>query len=178
MKSGNPALAVSRFVEIELAFCLFCNRFKSPPILWLFRTVSRLGDGPFWYLMIVSLFVFEPASGPLLAAGHVVGVGGVCLVTYKSIKRFTARARPYVREASIERLSAPLDQYSFPSGHTLHAVAFTSVLIQYQPQCAWALVPFTVLVALSRVILGLHYPTDVAAGAGLGATIAHLSFAF
>lgn len=40
------------------------------------------------------------------------------------------------------------------------------------PELAWLLVPFTLLVAASRVVLGLHYPSDVLAGAALGATIA------
>jgi undecaprenyl-diphosphatase len=71
------------------------------------------------------------------------------------------------------RLAArPLDRYSFPSGHTLHAVCFTLIVVAEQPPLAWLVVPFALLVALSRVVLGLHYPTDVAAGAVLGALIA------
>ena len=66
----------------------------------------------------------------------------------------------------------PLDPFSFPSGHTLHAVAFSIVAIAFYPVLAWLLVPFTLLVAASRVVLGLHYPSDVAAGAALGARIA------
>lgn len=53
---------------------------------------------------------------------------------------------------------APLDEFSFPSGHTLHAVAFSLVAMAHYPVLAWALVPFTASVAVSRVVLGLHYP--------------------
>ncbi len=70
----------------------------------------------------------------------------------------------------------PLDAFSFPSGHTLHAVAFSIVAIAYYPALAWVLVPFSLLVAMSRLVLGLHYPSDVLAGAALGALIAWLSF--
>ncbi|HET7766673.1 MAG TPA: phosphatase PAP2 family protein, partial [Burkholderiales bacterium] len=66
----------------------------------------------------------------------------------------------------------------FPSGHTLHAVAFSMVAISFYPALAWLLVPFTLLVASSRVVLGLHYPSDVLAGAALGAIIALASLAF
>jgi len=68
---------------------------------------------------------------------------------------------------------APLDEFSFPSGHTLHAVTFTIIALAYAPLLAPLLLPFALLVAASRVVLGLHYPSDVLAatliGCGLGA---------
>ncbi|HNW79764.1 MAG TPA: phosphatase PAP2 family protein, partial [Candidatus Competibacteraceae bacterium] len=70
---------------------------------------------------------------------------------------------------------APLDEYSFPSGHTLHAVSFSIIAVYYYPVLAWLVLPFTVLVALSRLVLGLHYPSDVLAGILLGAALASLT---
>jgi undecaprenyl-diphosphatase len=66
----------------------------------------------------------------------------------------------------------PLDRCSFPSGHTLHAVCFTSLATAHFPELGWVLVPFALLVAASRVVLGLHYPTDVLAGAAIGGMLA------
>ena len=95
---------------------------------------------------------------------------------YKLIKSGTVRPRPYEAQPGIMLFAAPLDHFSFPSGHTLHAVAFTLVALAYYPWLAWFAVPFTLLVAASRVMLGLHYPSDVLAGVAIGATVAGASF--
>ena len=82
------------------------------------------------------------------------------------------RERPFIRHPGITLAMPPLDRYSFPSGHTLHAVSFTTQAVVLFPELGWVLVPLTTLIAASRVVLGLHYPTDVAAGAVLGFTLA------
>ena len=73
--------------------------------------------------------------------------------------------------AAIVCAGKPLDRFSFPSGHTLHAVSFTVSVCSSLPALAVVLVPAAVLIALSRVVLGLHYPSDVLAGGLLGALL-------
>jgi undecaprenyl-diphosphatase len=103
-----------------------------------------------------------------------VKVGVVNLALYKLIKTLTGRARPCAVSANIILGTAPLDQYSFPSGHTMHAVAFSMIAAAHHPELIWVLVPFSCLVATSRVVLGLHYPTDVLAGGVIGAYVASM----
>lgn len=138
---------------------------------------SKLGDGVFWYLLMVALFVTKGASA-LPAIAHLIGGGIACTALYKLIKARTSRARPCHADRGIVLMTPPLDRYSFPSGHTLHAVAFSLVAAAYYPGLLWVVAPFTLLVALSRVVLGLHYPTDVIAGAILGVLIAKVTLAF
>lgn len=137
----------------------------------LFRLVSRLGDGVFWYSVTLALIVTQGRPG-LDIALRMLATGMIGLVLYKLLKSRTGRPRPYQVLAGIRAGIDPLDAFSFPSGHTLHAVAFTVVAVSRFPALASVLVPFTLLVALSRVLLGLHYPSDVLAGAAVGALVA------
>jgi undecaprenyl-diphosphatase len=107
-----------------------------------------------------------------------IAVGLIGTVIYKFIKGKTLRPRPFNVYPAIVCAGKTLDQFSFPSGHTLHAAAFSIVVLAYYPGLFWLVVPFAVLVALSRPILGLHYPSDVLAGAALGAVIAGISLGF
>ncbi len=139
-----------------------------------FRLVSRLGDGVFWYGLMIGILVTQGADGvvPVLHMG-IAGLIGTLL--YKWLKGKTLRPRPYEVRQDIRLTGTPLDKFSFPSGHTLHAVLFSVVALSYYPQLSFVLVPFASMVALSRVVLGLHYPSDVLAGALIGSLIGGLS---
>ena len=100
------------------------------------------------------------------------------VLIYKLLKNRLVRERPSLTHGDILCGTAPLDRYSFPSGHTLHAVSLTIMLAHFEPLLLPIALPFAVLVALSRVILGLHYPSDVIVGAVIGASLAGASLAF
>jgi undecaprenyl-diphosphatase len=140
-----------------------------------FRLVSRLGDGLFWYGLMQGLLLLKGTEA-LVPVVHMAIIGLIGTLLYKWIKGKTLRPRPYEVRQEIYLTGKPLDKFSFPSGHTLHAVLFSTVALSYYPQLAIVLVPFTVLIGLSRVVLGLHYPSDVFAGALIGSVVAGLSF--
>ncbi len=163
--------------ESELGLCLRVNHTcRHEKVQKFFAFVSRLGNGVFWYALILILPLIYGASA-LPAAIHMSAVAIVGLLIYKVLKTVTVRRRPFVVHPGIQLGTAPLDQYSFPSGHTLHAASFTVVAVAYYGELAWVLVPFSLLVAASRVVLGLHYPSDVLAGALIGSTLAAVSLA-
>lgn len=161
----------------DAGWCLRANRYGTyRAIRGYFAVVSRLGDGVFWYALMIALALVDGREGSL-AALHMLATGTVALLMYKSLKRWTRRPRPFAADVRIRAWVAPLDEFSFPSGHTLHAVSFTLVAVAYYPVLAWGLVPFAASVAVSRVVLGLHYPSDVLAATGIGIGLASASLA-
>lgn len=142
----------------------------------MFKTVSRLGDGVFWYTLMALMPLLRGAQGVVIAAQMLV-TGAAGLLVYKLLKKKLVRERPFIGLIGIECVMPPLDRYSFPSGHTLHAVLFTVLAVSHVPELAIVLVPFATLIAMSRVVLGLHYPSDVLVGAALGAGLAAGSLA-
>ena len=176
--SDKPDTVARHCAELDAAICaLFNGLSRSPRICALFRIASRLGDGIFWYALMTALPVMAGRQG-LLAAAHMAGASLTGLGIYTLLKSRIGRERPY--SAHGERIVCampPLDRYSFPSGHTLHAVCFTGIACAYLPLLAWVLVPFALLVAVSRLVLGLHYPSDVLAGALIGGGLALSSLA-
>ena len=168
-------LPLERAAGWDDAIALRLNRASC--CIWLrapFQVASRLGDGVFWYAVMLALLLGAQADA-VPAVVHMIATGLVCTAVYKWIKRKTTRPRPFETHAAIVPVDPVLDLYSFPSGHTAHAVAFTLMAVAYYPWLAWLTVPFTVMVATSRVVLGLHYPSDVLAGALLGSLIAGAS---
>jgi undecaprenyl-diphosphatase len=172
---SNLNFQLQQISRWDAQLCAFCNRrSRNFTVRNLFRLCSRLGDGVFWYvLMTVLLLQYQSTAIP--AVFHMIVVGLIGTACYKFIKGKTLRPRPFNVYPAIVCVGKTLDQFSFPSGHTMHAVAFSIVACAYFPALIWLVLPFSVLVGLSRPILGLHYPSDVLAGAALGAVIAGIS---
>ena len=162
--------------EAEHRLCIIANAAcRRRTIRTIFRTVSRLGDGVFWYALILTIPLWvglDRLSAGLLVSLQMLVSGAIGAGLYKTLKTKLVRERPFIGLIGIECAMPPLDRYSFPSGHTLHAVLFSTIAISHVPDLAIILLPFTLLIAASRVVLGLHYPSDVIVGALLGWTIA------
>jgi undecaprenyl-diphosphatase len=174
MKATTFSSFLARIDTADYRICRRLNRGAAWSVVRKpFQLVSRLGDGVLWYALILLLPVLYGAQAikPALVMA-LTGVLGVAI--YGSLKRLFVRERPFIRHAGISRAAAPLDRYSFPSGHTLHAVSFAWQASMHFPELGFLLVPLAALIAASRVVLGLHYPTDVIAGAVIGAALAEL----
>ena len=173
----SPQHIIAMFDSAEYGLCRRLNRGSAvPAVCLLFQMASRLGDGIVWYLMLAALpLVYGRSALRPIVAMAITGIIGA--LAYRWLKARLVRERPFIRHAGIERAMAPLDRYSFPSGHTLHAVSFAWQACAHFPELFWVLAPLAGLIAASRVVLGLHYPTDVLAGAALGAGLAGIGLA-
>ena len=142
---------------------------------WLDPIVSlytKLGDaGIFWIVLSLAMLVYKPTrkAGALALCAMVLGL----LVTHLTIKPLVERARPWL-EWPIVPLVTEKDPHSFPSGHTCAAFAAGMIWMRTLPW-RWGRVAAVVLAALmglSRLYVGVHYPTDVLVGAIIGALCA------
>jgi undecaprenyl-diphosphatase len=145
-------------------------------VIPLARAVSRSGDGYLHILLPLMLWSMQ-VSGyrdfALLVAVSVV----IERALYFTLKNSLKRRRPQEAVPGFRSLITASDKFSFPSGHSSGAFLLaTAVVVVYGGPavviCLWA-----VSVALSRVILGVHFPGDTAAGALMGSGVALLSAA-
>jgi undecaprenyl-diphosphatase len=177
MNAGDLSALLARIDAAEYGLCRRFNLGASHVVVRrLLVAASRAGDGIAWYVLIVGLpIVYGRAALWPAVVMALTGIAGVLL--YRWLKRTFVRERPFITHSAIDCATAPLDRYSFPSGHTLHAVSFTWQAVAHFGELAWILVPLACLVAASRVVLGLHYLSDVLAGALIGALLAQIGLA-
>ena len=168
-------LYMNQLHHVDSHLCIKFNRTSHNILIRnFFKGISRLGDGVFWYSLMALMLCLDQARA-LLPVCHMAAAGLFGTLVYKWLKVRTLRPRPFNVHQQISLRSIPLDQFSFPSGHTLHAVAFSSIAVFYYPALFLLVVPFAAMVALSRVVLGLHYPSDVLMGALIGFSVSGLS---
>ena len=164
-----------RIDQVEIRICMLMNNSSERAYIRLFfRGVSRLGDGVFWYSLLAFLHYLKGTQG-FFQAIHILFTALVVLAVYKYLKKTLVRERPFISFKNIQQAAPALDRYSFPSGHTMHALSFALMFSYYLPAVAPLVCGFASLVAMSRIILGLHYPTDVIVGGLLGSIVALFS---
>lgn len=85
------------------------------------------------------------------------------------MKPLVARVRPYDVNTAVQLLISPLKDYSFPSGHTAASFASVTALYMAGQKKLWKIaLVMAILIAVSRLYLYVHYPTDVLGGIVIG----------
>lgn len=135
---------------------------------------TRAGDGWLWYLIGLSILIFGGDSRLTAIAGAasaaIVGIG-----VFKALKHISGRRRPCDIEPHCWAKLLPPDQFSFPSGHTITAFAVSVCLGEFYPVLLAPLLFCALSIATSRILLGMHFLSDVVVGALLGTGLALLS---
>jgi undecaprenyl-diphosphatase len=142
--------------------------------LWMILA-TRGGDGWLWYALTALVVVFGGAEryASVGAAWTACSAGAAIFLV---LKKTTGRTRPNALVPHCWATLLPPDQFSFPSGHTITAFAFTMAVGSFYPHLAGVLLFFALSVATSRIVLGMHFLSDVVAGALLGSGLGYASF--
>ena len=147
------------------------NSWKAPRwIRFWMLTATRMGDGWLWYSLGALLLAFGGARG-YAAVGSAGSAAIVGIVVFKALKKLSHRPRPCYLQPHCWASILPPDQFSFPSGHTMTAFSTALVLSFFYPTLEGPLYFLAVSIALSRIVLGMHFLSDVLAGAVLGSAL-------
>jgi len=133
-------------------------------IMVFFTTLGNLGF--IWVLsgLILLLLPAHRRNGLILLAALLAGV----LLGEGILKHLVMRPRPFTLLPELNLLIPPPGTWSFPSGHTTSSAAAAVVLGRVYPRWKWPVALVAGLIALSRLYLTVHYPTDILAGGVLG----------
>ena len=151
------------------------NNWVAPPWIRAYVIAStRAGDGSLWYAMGLLILLFG-GENRLRALGAAGTAAALSILLFITLKRFTGRRRPCEIEPHCWATLLPPDQFSFPSGHTMTAFAVATPLSLFYPELTAGVLFCAFSIALSRILLGMHFLSDVVAGALLGLGIGYLS---
>ena len=153
---------------------------------WFWKGITSLGNGGwFWIVLCILMVVFAKTLGEKYPIKNgncswaVIGKAGWygllsmgvgALITNVCLKNLVARTRPYEVVEGLKLLIEPQSDFSFPSGHTCASIGAALAMYPFLER-KWGipLVILAVLISLSRLYVGVHYPTDVLGGAVVGA---------
>jgi len=163
---------VNRYDDIAFRWCM--SRKRAAKIAAISRLFSRLGDGYFYALLgLILLFLEERSGSDFLRTGLIAFA--IELPVYLLCKNLIRRQRPCDVSIDFNAFLVPSDKFSFPSGHTAAAFVMAALSNYYYPEFGVVAFSLATIIGSSRVLLGVHYPTDIVAGFVLGLSSLHIA---
>jgi undecaprenyl-diphosphatase len=168
---------LSNLSAADHALMRIVNHWRAPRwVRWWMMASSKCGDGWFWaFCGVAVLASHDPERYAAFFAAAIAAASGVLVFTV--LKKAVGRPRPCALEPHCWARLLPPDQFSFPSGHSITAFAVAVPLSFYFPSMAPVLLALAVSIALSRIILGMHFLTDVIAGSLIGSLLGYAAVA-
>ena len=152
-----------------------CNNWMAPRWIRLWMIcATRGGDGWLWYAILLATLCFG-GEDRFRAAGAAVTASAIGIWVFLFLKKTANRPRPCSIAQHAWATLLPPDKFSFPSGHTMTAFAVTTPLMSYYPDLSLGLGFCAVSIAGSRIVLGMHFLSDVVAGGVLGGLLGYLA---
>ncbi len=152
------------------------NNWEAPRWVRLYViSATRGGDGWLWYAMGLAI-VLLGGKTRFQAVGAAGLASVLSILMFLWLKRVTGRRRPCQIQPHCWATLLPPDQFSFPSGHTMTAFAVAIPLSLFYPSLMIGLFFCALSIAISRILLGMHFLSDVVAGALIGGGLGYLGY--
>jgi undecaprenyl-diphosphatase len=154
--------------KTDVAGFYLINHAHTPFLDWFMPLLSnRSNGGGIW----IGIGLIMRACGKTHVRKGALLLLLVLLCSYlmnESLKVVFGRSRPFEALNDVALLVKPMNSLSFPSGHAVAAFSSACILIRKVPKLAWFFLILAVLISFSRIYVGMHYPSDILAGALIG----------
>lgn len=166
---------ITGLLSLDIHTYLWLNRLQHKSLLiTLNRWISHSGDG-YLYVAIAGLVYLRAPAGSV----EFLNVGLLAflieLPCFMTLKALIKRDRPFVHLNDCHFAIQPSDKFSMPSGHTAAAFLMAGLISQFYMEFSVIAYGWAALIGMSRVVLGVHYPSDILAGALLGSSAVSIS---
>nr|WP_291637478.1 phosphatase PAP2 family protein [Clostridium sp.] len=139
--------------------------------------MTYLGSFSFLFIFCTVAFLFDNTTLRTMAIKAMISIT-LSTGIGKILKVSVTRLRPFINIPNLNINKIGIDKYSFPSGHTTAAFSLAVIIALYFPMFGFITIPLAFCVGISRMYIGVHYPTDVIVGVFIGSTCSFLTYRF